>query len=65
MERLKSILFFMIFVVFGCNQTQKLDVSIGLKEAKKNTTELKKALTDEGFQIFDYVDEETKDTVLM
>ncbi len=31
----------------------------------KSISEIKKELTDEGFQIFDYVDEKTGDTVLM
>ncbi len=36
-----------------------------LKEMTKTTQQLKEELTSKGFEIFDYVDEETKDTVLM
>lgn len=34
-------------------------------ESKQSVAALKKQLTDDGFQIFDYVDEKTGDTVLM
>lgn len=34
-------------------------------ETKKSTMQLKEELVAKGFEIFDYVDEETKDTVLM
>lgn len=36
-----------------------------LHEEVKTVKEVKEALTSKGYQIFDYVDEETKDTVLM
>lgn len=34
-------------------------------ESKQSVAALKKQLTDDGFQIFDYVDEKTGDTILM
>ena len=34
-------------------------------EVKKSAKQIKEELTANGFQIFDYVDEETKDTVIM
>lgn len=36
-----------------------------LTPVKKSTAQLKEELTSKGFQIFDYVDEKTQDTVLM
>lgn len=36
-----------------------------LEEQIKSTKHLKESLTQKGFQLFDYVDEKTKDTVLM
>ncbi|MFD2822623.1 YciI family protein [Lacinutrix iliipiscaria] len=36
-----------------------------IEEVKPSVAELKAQLTKDGFQIFDYVDEETKDTILM
>lgn len=36
-----------------------------LEEPTKTTAEIKKELTDKGYEIFDYVDKDTKDTVLM
>ncbi|MDT0557955.1 hypothetical protein RM697_04820 [Ichthyenterobacterium sp. W332] len=32
---------------------------------KKSTANLKKELTEKGFQVFDYVDEKTQDTIIM
>nr|WP_313781153.1 YciI family protein [Allomuricauda sp.] len=34
-------------------------------KAEKSILELKEQLTSEGYQLFDYIDEETKDTILM
>lgn len=42
--------------------SETLDTTI---TAKKSTKLLKKQLLEKGFQIFDYVDEETGDTILM
>ena len=39
--------------------------AIVLEEMMKTTKQFKEELTNKGFEIFDYVDEETKDTVLM
>ena len=36
-----------------------------LESTEKSTKELKEELIDKGFQVFDYVDEKTKDTTLM
>jgi uncharacterized protein YciI len=38
---------------------------IEVEEIKKSTKQIKEELTSKGFKIFDYVDEKTKDTVLM
>ena len=35
------------------------------KKSEKSAAQIKKELTDKGYQIFDYVDEETQDTVIM
>lgn len=35
------------------------------EKVKRSTREIKEELTDKGYKIFDYVDEETKDTVIM
>lgn len=36
-----------------------------LKEPSKTIAELKQELTEKGYQTFDYIDEKTKDTILM
>ncbi|MFP2995330.1 YciI family protein [Spongiivirga sp. MCCC 1A20706] len=57
-----------IFIMASCTN-QQTDIArkpIEVRSAqKKSTAEIKKELVDKGFQIFDYVDEETKDTVIM
>ncbi|MEY8849577.1 YciI family protein [Psychroserpens sp. XS_ASV72] len=46
--------------------TEVIEVAKDLEQEKEITTaELKKKLTGKGYQIFDYVDEKTKDTILM
>lgn len=61
-------LFFGILVlmlILACNQ-KKVELSPNVSnEEKKSAAQLKTELTEKGFQIFDYVDEKTKDTVLM
>lgn len=61
-------LFFGILVlmlILACNQ-KKVELSPNVaNEEKKSAAQLKTELTEKGFQIFDYVDEKTKDTVLM
>ena len=43
----------------------KTEINNEAKTKSISTSQLKKALTSQGFQIFDYVDEKTKDTILM
>lgn len=65
MEKLRMILAASLFVVFACKEADTAEPVMGGEEPKKNLAEVRKELTDKGFQIFDYVDEETKDTILM
>ena len=46
-------------------ETQEKAATVVNQEPKKSTNELKEELSSKGYQIFDYVDEKTKDTVLM
>ena len=43
----------------------KTEINNEAKTKLISTSQLKEALTSQGFQIFDYVDEESKDTILM
>ena len=64
----KPIITFIFMTLFGCKQpVEKPATTQGKFEPKveKTAKERKAVLTAKGFQIFDYVDEETKDTVLM
>ena len=52
--------------IFSCgNPRQDVEMDNALEEPTKTTAEIKRELTDKGYEIFDYVDEDTKDTVLM
>jgi uncharacterized protein YciI len=65
MERLKSVVLILVLVVFCCKKVEKETSQIEIKEAKRSVAKVKQELTKKGFQIFDYIDEKTKDTVLM
>ena len=41
------------------------DKQLQENEHKKSIAQLKEELTEKGFQIFDYIDEKTKDTIIM
>ncbi|WP_239990715.1 YciI family protein [Marixanthomonas ophiurae] len=66
-------LFCMLAVLFSCNNPQEKEETNtfveekeqALETEKESAAQLKKELTDKGYQIFDYVDEKTGDTVLM
>lgn len=55
----------LLLTFYSCNQEEKKENPIPLKTAEKTQASLKKELTEKGFQIFDYVDEATQDTILM
>jgi len=70
MEKLARALFLItILILTSCKEESKVTdvISDSLEgvEKKKSAKQLKEELTSKGFEIFDYVDEETKDTVLM
>ncbi len=65
METQKLIVLFFALAIFACKEVEKPEVPMESESPKKSVASIKKELTDKGFQIFDYVDEETKDTVLM
>lgn len=56
---------FLGFVFWSCKETIKEENTFVHEEQKPSMSELKESLTEKGFKIFDYVDEQTKDTVLM
>ena len=65
MERNRLIPIIIMFLVFACNEAEKPDPMVVVEEPKKSVAALKEELTEKGFQIFDYIDEQTKDTVIM
>jgi len=65
MEKLRPIAFMLVLTMFSCQQVEKTAPVIENKAPQKSMAQVKQELTDKGFQIFDYVDEATKDTVIM
>jgi len=65
MERIRTILLVGLLIVFACKEAENSEQIVEVDAPKKSMAQVKKELTDKGFQIFDYVDEETKDTVIM
>lgn len=67
MVRSRNICLVLIALMFiqACKEKTTEIATVEPKEQKKSATQLKTELTKKGFQIFDYVDEKTKDTVLM
>lgn len=67
------LLSFNLLVLLSCKkETAKLtnekpidSVKIKVASSEKSTLTLKNELTEQGFEIFDYVDEKTQDTILM
>ncbi|MEZ4793822.1 MAG: hypothetical protein R2783_10270 [Gelidibacter sp.] len=47
------------------NKNTEKSVEISEKNVEKSAKEIKEELTSKGYQTFDYVDEKTKDTILM
>ena len=65
MEQKIVLTILMAIIITGCRQQQAEPIEEKIQEPVKTTAALKKELVDKGFQIFDYVDEKTKDTILM
>ena len=65
MEQKIVLTILMAIIITGCRQQQAEPIEEKIQEPVKTIAELKKELVDKGFQIFDYVDKKTKDTVLM
>jgi len=61
-------MFFVVIFCFACSNKQENNghkKGDEYKAEKKSTTALKQELVSKGFKIIDYVDQNTKDTVLM
>lgn len=62
MEKMRNLLVvLLLFSMVGC----KIQINTRDEEKKQSVASIKQELLAEGFQIFDYVDEETKDTIIM
>jgi len=51
--------------IVSCQQEQKKAIETTKREVVKSTKQIKEELTAKGYQIFDYVDEKTQDTIIM
>ena len=65
MENIRILFFIGCLIVSSCKQEVAPKVSENEVPQKESTAELKKKLIEKGYQTFDFVDEETKDTILM
>lgn len=64
----KIIVIALLFLAFSCGGNNEGDARKPIEVIpvqEPSVAEIKKELTDKGFQVFDYVDEETKDTIIM
>ncbi len=60
-------LFFILLAItiIACKGHEHEHENEHVHEHKKSIAQLKEELTEKGFQIFDYIDEKTKDTIIM
>ncbi|PRX56755.1 YciI family protein [Flagellimonas meridianipacifica] len=65
MENVRILCFLACFIIFSCKQGVTPKPVEEEMPKEESTSQLKAKLTNEGYQIFDFVDEETKDTILM
>ncbi|NER14325.1 hypothetical protein GWK08_12805 [Leptobacterium flavescens] len=67
----RTVFFLSALFLLSCGNQQKQEEEsnkteiVEIEETKPSVEALKKELTEKGYQIFDYVDEKTKDTFLM
>ncbi|MBQ0734871.1 YciI family protein [Aquimarina celericrescens] len=67
---IKTICILCLTVIFSCKQQETKTTAVEtlpetVRKIEPSVTEIKEKLLNDGFQIFDYVDEETGDTVIM
>jgi len=67
MDKRNKLIFLMLLLLAACRQTEQPveTPAPAVIEPQKSVAALKEELIEKGFQIFDYVDEKTKDTVIM
>jgi uncharacterized protein YciI len=63
---MKNILLFALILIAlaSCKQESETSTTETIK-VEKSLKQLKEELTSEGFELFDYIDEKTKDTIIM
>lgn len=61
----KTLILLVIISIIACKTETEQAVDPGIEKEKVSTKELKEELTSKGYQVFDYIDEETKDTIIM
>ena len=62
------LLFAIPILLMGCkreSESTESTAAIGIEKPEKSVAEIKEALTQAGYKTFDFIDEKTKDTVLM
>jgi len=62
---MKKIVIVLLIVGFVSCKNEDKTQHVKAENTEKSTKELKEELTSKGFELFDYVDEKTKDTIIM
>ena len=65
MERLRILFLAICLVGWSCKDVPNQEDVLEEEPQEESVSNLKMELTNKGYQIFDFVDEETKDTILM
>lgn len=65
MEIIKKMVLALFVLATACKQKEKAEPVELPVQKTKSMAEVKANLTEKGYQTFDYIDEETKDTILM
>nr|WP_299339324.1 hypothetical protein [Allomuricauda sp.] len=65
MEQVNKVFWILLILLASCKQQETPAPKEEEKSTEKSMAEIKAQLVEKGYQTFDYVDEETKDTILM
>ncbi len=68
MERIKYVVALALLLTVSCKQMEtptEQPIEVASAKAEKSIMEIKHKLTSAGYQVVDFVDEETRDTILM
>ena len=67
MEKINRLIitFCVLILAFSCKKSEQQNLKVVTKKLEKSIQQTKKELKADGFQVFDYVDKKTGDTIIM